>query len=418
MSYQKYENYRDSGVEWLGNIPCGWKIKALRYLADPITGLTYSPQDVTLPEDGTLVLRASNIQNGKLDIEGQSNVYVDTRIPQKLKIQGEDILVCSRNGSRHLIGKNALISNPDREMTFGAFNTVLRGQHNQFLYWVLNSKLFEFQSARFLTSTINQLTIGTFKTLRIPFPSKLEQGAISKFLSEQTEEIDRLIKKKEKLLALLGEKRTALISQAVTKGLDPTAPMKSSGIEWLGEIPAGWQLIKLRFLCKINTGSRDTENRVADGKYPFFVRSQTIENINSYALDTEAVLTAGDGAGVGKVFHYFNGKFDYHQRVYAFTDFHKTSGKFFFHFFSQFFGLQMNIYSAKSTVDSVRRPFLQELFFCVPPEDQQNEIVNYVEKETKYFEEVESKVEFAISKLKEYRSALITNTVTGKIKVT
>ena len=162
MSYPAYDSYQDSGVEWLGDVPSGWELKALRYLAEPITGLTYSPENISEPDIGSLVLRASNIQNAKLDVQGQKNVFVDAVIPKKLKLRDKDILVCSRNGSRNLIGKNALFRNPKPNWTFGAFNTVIRVEHNDFLYWVLNSSLFEFQSASFLTSTINQLTIGTF----------------------------------------------------------------------------------------------------------------------------------------------------------------------------------------------------------------------------------------------------------------
>ena len=97
--------------------------------------------------------------------------------------------------------------------------------------------------------------------------------------------------------------------------------MKDSGIEWIGEIPFKWDLVKLKYLCNINTGNKDTINREADGKYPFYVRSPHIERINSYSFNGEAILTAGDGVGVGKVFHYVNGKFDYHQRVYNLHNF-------------------------------------------------------------------------------------------------
>ena len=94
------------------------------------------------------------------------------------------------------------------------------------------------------------------------------------------------------------------------------AEYKESGVEWLGVIPKDWCLKKLKYLCKVTTGSKDTVNAVEDGQYPFYVRSQTVERINSVGADCEAVLTAGDGVGVGKVYHYYNGKFDFHQRVY------------------------------------------------------------------------------------------------------
>ncbi|MCK5545098.1 MAG: restriction endonuclease subunit S, partial [Desulfobulbaceae bacterium] len=107
---------------------------------------------------------------------------------------------------------------------------------------------------------------------------------------------------------------------------------KDSGVEWIGEIPEGWEVLRLRFLSKIKTGDKDTENREDNGKYPFYVRSQTIEHISTYSYDGEAILTAGDGVGVGKVFHYVNGKFDYHQRVYKISDFVGIIAKYLFYY--------------------------------------------------------------------------------------
>lgn len=92
--------------------------------------------------------------------------------------------------------------------------------------------------------------------------------------------------------------------------------MKDSGVEWIGEIPEEWEIRKLKFLCNIKTGNKDTINRDPEGEYPFYVRSPIIERISTYSYDGEAILMAGDGVGAGKVIHYINGKFDYHQRVY------------------------------------------------------------------------------------------------------
>ena len=103
---------------------------------------------------------------------------------------------------------------------------------------------------------------------------------------------------------------------------------KDSGIEWVGEIPTTWQKVRLRFLCNIQTGDKDTVNKVDDGMYPFYVRSPIVERINTYTFDGEAILTAGDGVGAGKVFHYVTGKFDYHQRVYNLHNFKRIFGKF------------------------------------------------------------------------------------------
>ena len=121
--------------------------------------------------------------------------------------------------------------------------------------------------------------------------------------------------------------------------------MKDSGIEWIGEIPEEWFISRLRFLVDITTGEKDTIDNEEDGKFPFFVRSQNIEKISTYSCDEEAVLTAGDGVGVGKVFHYIDGKFDFHQRVYKMSNFKKIDGKYFFYFFKENF--QKEVFKAK-----------------------------------------------------------------------
>jgi type I restriction enzyme, S subunit len=193
---------------------------------------------------------------------------------------------------------------------------------------------------------------------------------------------------------------------------------KDSGVPWLGDIPDKWEVIKLRFLCNIKTGTKDTENNIESGEYPFFVRSDTVEKIDSYGYDGEAVLTAGDGVGVGKVFHYHNGKFDFHQRVYAFTDFKKITGKYFYLVFSQYFKNQMYLYSAKSTVDSVRMPFLQEFIFSIPSIQEQISIVAYLDKKTAEIDVLIGKKEALLKALAEKRTAIITHAVTKGLNPT
>ncbi len=128
---------------------------------------------------------------------------------------------------------------------------------------------------------------------------------------------------------------------------------KDSGVEWLGEIPDGWNIIKLRFVSSIFTGSKNTEDSEESGEYPFFVRSQNIEYLSNYSYDCEAILTAGDGVGVAKVFHYYKGKFDAHQRVYILTNFQNISGSFLYNYIKENFAKEVLKLSAKTTVDSL-----------------------------------------------------------------
>jgi type I restriction enzyme S subunit len=223
--------------------------------------------------------------------------------------------------------------------------------------------------------------------------------------------------KQRRLMELLKEKRQAVISHAVTKGLNPDATMKPSGIEWLGEVPAHWEVRKLKYLCDVQTGDKDTENAVDDGLYPFFVRSQTVERINSMAFDCEAILTAGDGVGVGKVFHYHNGPFDFHQRVYMMNNFHEVSGSYLFHFFRENFYKVALEGGAKSTVDSLRRPVFLNFTVCLPPKEEQSAIVATVDQKSTEFDTLTAEAQRAIDLLQERRTALISAAVTGQIDV-
>ncbi len=130
-------------------------------------------------------------------------------------------------------------------------------------------------------------------------------------------------------------------------------------------------------LAKVTTGGRDTQNKVDDGKYPFFVRSQSVERIDTYSYDGEAVLTSGDGVGVGENYHYIDGRFDFHQRVYCICDFNDSvSGRFFFHYFSLHFKKRVKQMSAKNSVDSVRMPMITEMPIWLPTIGEQERIAD------------------------------------------
>lgn len=139
-------------------------------------------------------------------------------------------------------------------------------------------------------------------------------------------------------------------------------------------VPEGWSYCTVDSCMKIETGSRNTEDKKDDGLYPFFVRSQQMEYIDTYRYDCEAILTAGDGVGTGKVFHYIVGKFDAHQRVYVMSDFFGIEGKFFFYYFCNNFLTEVSRYTAKSSVDSVRRDMIAKMEIPLPPLPEQKRV--------------------------------------------
>ena len=263
----------------------------------------------------------------------------------------------------------------------------------------------------------NRLYSEDFGSITVGVPPLDQQTAIVRYLDDADQRIRAYVSAKERLIALLAEQRQAVIHQAVTRGLDPNVRLKPSGVEWLSEVPKHWEIRRLKSLVSIQTGGQDTINRKDDGKYPFFVRSQTVEKLDTWSYNGEAVLTAGDGAGVGKVFHYINGKFDFHQRVYKFSEFAGILGKLFFHSF------KINLHqvvlqgTAKSTVDSLRLPMLQNFPIPLPPMEEQAAIVDFCEKNSADIEISIALAHRQIELMEEYRTRLIADVVTGKIDV-
>ena len=208
---------RDSGVPWLGAVPAHWQIKRLKHVGQTIIGLTYDPKNIVNDDSGVLVLRASNVQDQKVVISDDS-MSVMMNIPEHLRTRAGDILICSRSGSRNLIGKSALIGESFAGCTFGVFMTVFRSVHacEHYMFCVLNSPMFDFQAGSFSTSTINQLTVETLENMKVPLPPRSEQQEISRYLGDETKRIGSLIDKTRETIHLLSERRAALITAAVT----------------------------------------------------------------------------------------------------------------------------------------------------------------------------------------------------------
>lgn len=203
---------KPSGVEWIGDIPEHWRTTRIKYIASAWNGLTYDPADVS--DNGIPVLRSGNIQNGELDL--QDLVRVVGPIPDKAFAHIGDILICSRNGSRNLIGKNTLIKQDG--YAFGAFMMIARPTVNsRYFHYLLNSGVFDFYLPTYLTSTLNQLTGTNFGNMIVPITDDLdEQLAIIEALNTKCKALGTAIKKKRNQLSLLGKQRESLIFEYVT----------------------------------------------------------------------------------------------------------------------------------------------------------------------------------------------------------
>lgn len=170
----------------------------------------------------------------------------------------------------------------------------------------------------------------------------------------------------------------------------------------IGPIPTEWEVKKLGDIAEIKTGDKDTQDKIDDGLYPFFVRSDTVERINSFSYEGEAILTSGDGVGVGKNFHYINGKFDFHQRVYSIRKFEDTLGLYIYYYFSNNFYKRVQRLSAKNSVDSVRMEMIADMPIPLPPLPEQQKIAEVLSTWDKAIQETDA----IIKKLEDRNKAL------------
>ena len=212
---------------------------------------------------------------------------------------------------------------------------------------------------------LNIPTESFFQTKHFLAPTLAEQQKIADFLSN----VDSIITAETKILKTLQKKKKALMQKLFTQQLR----FKSADGT---DFPA-WEEKKVIDFAKVDTGANNTQDKVEDGPYPFYVRSPIIYRSNNYIFDfPEAVLTVGDGVGTGKVFHYVQGKFDCHQRVYVIHDFENVLGKYFYFYFSEKFYARVKPMSAKNSVDSVRREMITDMKIPIPCKAEQQKIAD------------------------------------------
>ena len=243
---EKYREYKDSKDIYVESVPSHWEELRIKQTGSARNGLTYSPIDVCENgEPGTLVLRSSNIQEGKLVFE--DNVYVSCPIREELYVRKGDILICSRNGSRDLVGKLVMIDS-DIVASFGAFMMVYRTKlWNKFMSYAVDVSIKRYKSL-FSTSTINQLVKNDFGNFIVQIPPKEEQNVIVSYLDTKCSKIETLLSNKEKEISLLQEMKQRIIADAVTRGLNPNVKFKSTNIPWLPEIPEHWDVMRAKNL--------------------------------------------------------------------------------------------------------------------------------------------------------------------------
>lgn len=253
------------------------------------------------------------------------------------------------------------------------------------------------------------------KQITIPVPPKEEQDQIVRYLDWQNSRLNKLINAKKREIALLEEQKQALISQAVTKGLDPHAPLKDSGIDWIGQIPEHWLLCNLKYLCSMKSGKNLTSIQITEnGPYPVYGGNGVRGYYSQYNVSGKCLIIGRVGALCGNV-HHFDGEFWVTDNAFIVEVFNYICVKYLYYLLT---AMKLNKYVPKTAAQPVLST--SNLLFkkaCVPPLGEQRKIANYLDNQCIFIDNLINNINKTISLLQEYRTRLVADVVTGQIDV-
>lgn len=407
---KRYDKYKPSGIDWIGEVPVEWEVKRLRFIGNSKNGLTYNPEDVCEEDEGVLVLRSSNIQDSKLAFD--DNVFVKT-VPNSLMVKKGDLIICSRNGSLSLVGKCALVEN-DIKATFGAF--MLRFITNQvakYTYYAITRSI-HYYKGLMATTTVNQLTVEVLNNMIIPIPSIPEQTAIAAYLDAKCVKIDNVVEVQQKRIELFKELKQSIITHAVTKGLDKNAKMKASGIDWIGVVPEHWEVKKLKFIGNICSGDGlPSEEIMEDGDYEVYGGNGVCGYSDKYNVTDNHIIIGRVGALCGNI-HISKGKRFITDNALIYTIKNNSDIEYLAYLMITADFNKLNTSSAQPLITGTK---VMNVKVCVPPLPEQTDIAAYLDKKCAAIDRQIAKVERQIDLLNEYKQSVITECVTGKRKV-
>lgn len=411
------------------------KIKYSSYVKGRVgwKGLTSAEYEI---ESDALLVTGTEFKKGLIDWSRcfQVNNYWYEN-DSFIQLRENDILI-TKDGT---IGKIAIVKNLPKKATLNSGVFVVRPLKNiyevEFMYWILNSNLFfEFIENIKIGSTINHLYQEAFENFSFPLPETEEQTKIVSFLNKKVSEIDTLISNKEKLIELLKEERTAIINNAVTKGINPKVKLVDSGIEWLGEMPEHWEVKKLKYITqRVETGITppSLERKYFDeGNIDWFTPGDFNEKlylnnskrkVSDMALkegvakifEPYSIFMVGIGATLGKLGIIMN-RASANQQINSIT-FNDNINPLFGLYFMISKSKDIISLSNASTLAILNQSQTKDIYFTIPQRTEQDEIVKYIEIKTNKIDSTISKIEKEIELIQEYRTALISEAVTGKI---
>jgi type I restriction enzyme S subunit len=429
-----YNSYKESGIEWIGDIPSHWDVKKLKFVSRVFSGST--PKENSEYWDGDIPwITPSDI--GKI----KNSVFIDDT-SRKITEFGLDSCGCRLIPSysvvltnRGPIG-NIIIPTMDFTTNQGCKSIITTEYNYLMLYYFLSISNGVLNSMGQGT-TFLELSTSSLKDFILPTPPISEQENIVSYLDDKTTKIDELIQKKLRKIDLLKEYRTSLINTVVTKGLNPNIPMKDSGIEWIGDIPSHWKVSRFKYKTVsplqygLNTSS---ENYTEDGIR--FVRITDISEDSlliedngkyldvkdvpqEYLLNKYDVLFCRSGHTVGKsYFHLLDGDYTSGGYLVRLNFGSYVESKFVIYISkSNYYWDWIRLNTIVSTIENVNGEKYNNFTFPLPPLSEQEHIVSYLDEKTSQIDKTIDIEKKKIELLKEYRQSLISNVVTGKIKV-
>ena len=406
----KYSSYKFSGADWLGEIPSDWKVCPLKYI------FTIKKRIAGEPGHTVLSITQSGIKPKDMSGQGQfAQDYSNYQLvyPGDFAMNHMDLLTGWVD-----LSKYEGVTSPDYRVFINNDDTTYLSEYYKYIFqYCYSGRVFYGLGQGVSGFGRWRLPAEMFLNFRLPVPPKSTQETIVQYLNRKVAHIDSVIAEAKASIEEYKAWKASVIYEAVTKGLDPDVEMKDSGVDIIGSMPAHWNTCRLKYLCDVMTGNQDTQNADDNGEYPFYVRSPIVHRANVYTYEGEGILMAGDGAGAGRVFHHAFGKYAIHQRVYCFHNFRNINTAYFLYLISELFKKVMDKGSAQSTVPSVRLPMIQNFVFCIPSEDEQRQIVAYLNERCSKIDALISEKDALIADLESYKKSLIFEVVTGKRKV-
>jgi type I restriction enzyme S subunit len=442
---KKYPKYKDSGVEWIGEIPEGWSITPLKHFANVALGKMLTSED----KGGQLLkpyLRSQNVQSEACDLSDVKEMWFSEKELEDLRVHKDDLLV-NEGGD---VGRTAIWTLNDFEVYIqNSINkvTILNGNPKYFFYH------FQFHHKRgYFDGIVSRVSIPHLtkeKLSNIDFitPTIPEQQQIVTYLDQKTTLIDQIISGSEKKIELLKEQRTATINHAVTKGLNPKVKTKDSGVEWIGEIPSQWEKKRIRNIGVMYGGltgkSGDDFRRDEDdpSNRPFIPFTNICNNtyINKTELKLVSINENDNQNRVQKHDLFFMMTSETQNDVGKTSVLREDLGEVYLNTFCKGFRitdqevdpfflnylLNGKIYRELISVEgngytriNLRQDRVNEFIVLLPPLTEQQQIVTYLDQKTKEIDDLISSEQKRIELMKEYRQSLISEVVTGKIKIT